>query len=62
LPPTAALRAARRRLRRRLAPLRGAILLRAARAKYLYQYRKVADLLFSGGQSVSQFRRGPRAF
>jgi len=42
LPPTAALRAARRRLRRRLAPLRGAILLRAARAKYLYQYRKVA--------------------
>jgi hypothetical protein len=26
-----------------LAPLRGAILLRAARAKYLYQYRKVAD-------------------
>jgi hypothetical protein len=43
LPPTAALRAARRRLRRRLAPLRGAILLRAARAKYLYQYRKVAD-------------------
>jgi len=45
LPPTAALRAARRRLRRRLAPLRGAILLRAARAKYLYQYRKVAYLL-----------------
>jgi len=26
-----------------LAPLRGAILLRAARAKYLYQYRKVAN-------------------
>jgi len=45
LPPTAALRAARRRLRRRLAPLRGAILLRAARAKYLYQYRKVASFL-----------------
>jgi len=44
LPPTAALRAARRRLRRRLAPLRGAILLRAARAKYLYEYRKVALL------------------
>jgi len=42
LPPTAALRAARRHLRRRLAPLRGAILLRAARAKYLYEYRKVA--------------------
>jgi len=45
LPPTAALRAARRRLRRRLAPLRGAILLRAARAKNLYQYRKVASIL-----------------
>jgi hypothetical protein len=45
LPPTAALRAARRRLRRRLAPLRGAILLRAARAKYLYEYRKVAAFL-----------------
>jgi hypothetical protein len=26
-----------------LAPLRGAILLRAARAKYLFQYRKVAN-------------------
>jgi len=49
LPPTAALRAARRRLRRRLAPLRGAILLRAARAKYLYQYRKVADFSEKSG-------------
>jgi hypothetical protein len=28
-----------------LAPLRGAILLRAARAKYLYEYRKVAPFL-----------------
>jgi hypothetical protein len=30
-----------------LAPLRGAILLRAARAKYLYEYRKVAKILLA---------------
>jgi hypothetical protein len=54
MPPTAALRAARRRLRRRLAPLRGAILLRAARAKYLYQYRKVASFSVHAKFSHSQ--------
>jgi len=59
LPPTAALRAARRRLRRRLAPLRGAILLRAARAKYLYEYRKVAHFsLAARGVQASLFSLG----